>query len=124
MNQLRLNWDFCDTQNLYYQLSPLNINTPRFRNLSGVYVIWHFEQNGIPFAIYTGQGKLKERLQCHQQQYTGIRLFVQWASVPTQDNRNRIERYLFDTLKPRDTKQAPCINPIVVNLPPPWSWGD
>lgn len=122
---LSLNWQSQDAQGQYYQLSSLDLNTPYLSNLEGVYIIWYKDQSGTPVTLYIGQSnQIGRRLHHHHtnldQKYSGRILQVAWAPVPQQDLRSRIERYLFDILKPSEIKRAPNGTTTPVNLPPPW----
>ena len=81
----------------------------------GVYIIWLGQSN-----IYVGQGDIAERIQTHRnderfQQYDVNSMLVTWATTPLHE-RDGIERYLADTLRPIIGKQWPNVIPIPVNL--------
>jgi hypothetical protein len=87
----------------------------------GVYAIWH---DGNPGKyVRVGQGLLAARLAVHQTEPTilayerfGV-LRVTWATVPAGSDRDRIERYLAETLKPLVGDRFPDVTPLAVNLP-------
>ena len=87
--------------------------------MSGVYVIWHGGSN--PSTVYVGQGFIRDRLKAHRnkpeiQQYQSINLYVTWAAAP--DNQlDGIERYLADSLQPKEGSSHPNATPIPVNSP-------
>lgn len=92
-------------------------------SLEGIYIIWRVTT--YPQAIRLGQGiigiRLKEHLDCSKiiaYEEPENKLLVSWTNVP-KDNRNGVERYLGDTLKPLVGCRFPDDPPISVNLP--WS---
>ena len=90
----------------------------------GVYIIRQrgHETNPNP-CIYVGQGDIARRLDQHRydpklrRQYdpTG-QLQVKWAYVPPED-RDGVERFLVNELRPLEGARHPDVNPIPVNLP-------
>jgi hypothetical protein len=113
-----LNWNKCEGD-AWCPFLTVNLQHPHFQNLEGVYIIWHGGPN--PATVYVGQGNIAERLRCHRTepnilQYSSLGLFVTWASVSA-PSRDGIERYLADTLKPKEGVLHPYSAPIGVNLP-------
>jgi hypothetical protein len=87
----------------------------------GVYTVWH---DGNPGKyVRLGQGVLAARLAVHQTEPAVLKyeaigvLRVTWAIVPTASDRDRIERYLAETLKPLVGDRFPDVVPLAVNLP-------
>ena len=129
-----LNWHSRDAQGQYYRLMCVDLTAPYFNKREGVYVIWHEDQNGDPIAVDTGQGDniryqdgirdalSASRKDSHIQDYASfhtLTLYVTWAEeIPA--NMNGVEKYLRDVLKPIERKRLPDVEPIPVNLPPPW----
>jgi hypothetical protein len=118
LKQGNLSWFHRDNQGQYLQLETVNLNVSTHFN--GVYVIWRYDQNGTVVTAYTGQGFIKRRLTDHKQEYAGRTRYVAWADVSVSNDRDGIERFLFNILQPTDTKRAPDVRPLPVNLPPPW----
>ena len=112
-----LDWHYKDGRGQFFNLSGLDLNTPDLK-CDGVYVIWHYDRNGNIVTTWTGQGFIKDRLTEHKREYAGRTRYVAWAEAPRSDDRHGIERFLFNTLNPTDTKRAPSVRPIRVNLPP------
>lgn len=82
----------------------------------GVYIIWSNSRDSITL-LYTGQGDIKQRLYHHNSQTDFGEYFplsVAWANT---FEMNGIERFLYNTLKPKITKASPRAIPIPVNLP-------
>ena len=102
--------------NVWCQLDKLNFQTV---SGSGVYIIWSGTN-----TIYVGQGIIDDRLAAHlddpriKPYNTPYKLMATWAIVPA-NQRDGIERYLADTLKPLVGSSHPNATPIPVNLP----WG-
>lgn len=112
----------------------IDLTNPYFNNCEGVYVIWYKDQNGDPIAVDTDQGRntayqdgIKDRLSVHREDphiqgyvpFVTQTLYVTWAEVMPADMAG-VEKYLRDTLKPIEIRRLPDVEPIPVNLPPPW----
>jgi hypothetical protein len=115
---LQLQWIRC-FGDVWCQLNAVNLTHPHFKDLFGVYVIWH----GGPHAktVRVGQGAIAQRLSAHRtevdvQQYAHYGLFATWASVP-RSLVDGVESYLFDHLHPLVGERAPDAGHISVNLP-------
>ncbi len=113
-----LSWNKCEGDK-WCPLLTVNLQHPHFENLEGVYIIWHGGQN--PRTVYVGQGVIADRLQQHRLdpqilKYSSLGLFATWASVAP-PLRNGIERYLADTLGPKEGAAHPNVIPIPATLP-------
>ncbi|WP_455387422.1 hypothetical protein [Petrachloros mirabilis] len=115
---LQLHWYRC-TANVWCGFKTLNLSTV---TEEGVYIIWHA---GSPSQIvYVGQGDVAARLGQHRgrqditRHEASGRLHVTWAVVPA-NQRDGVERYLADRLRPLVGDAYPQAIPIAVNLP--WS---
>ena len=113
-----LNWNKCEG-NSWCPFLTVNLQHPYFRNLGGVYIIWHGGQQAS--TVYVGQGNIADRLAHHRLEpgilkYSPLGLFVTWASVDP-SLRDGVERYLADKLQPKEGLAHPDVNPIAVNLP-------
>ena len=95
---------------------------------AGVYLLWVKLKNGKWKCIYVGKAtNLKERLLSHLSRYeenSGIKNHVQnyivgfeYTEVATQDERNGIEKFLYDTYQSECNQKDPGGVPIEVNLP-------
>lgn len=87
--------------------------------MEGVYVIWYGGQN--PATVRVGQGVIRDRLQAHRndpevQSYAHLSLYVTWASVLARE-RDGVEAYLAQQLRPVVGERFPQRHPIPVNLP-------
>ena len=86
----------------------------------GVYVIWHAGQPAR--TVKVGQGNICNRLSAHRADtaITTYRrfgtLYVTWANVAA-IQRNAVERYLGDYLKPLVASRFPDVLPVAVNSP-------
>ena len=110
-----LRWWECEG-NVWCSLNHVDISHPAFQ-VGGVYVI--FSDGLHRQVVRIGQGWIADRVSTHRndakvQQYAN--LHVTWAEVqPSQ--RDGVERYLADTLRPAVGEAFPNTNPIPVNLP-------
>lgn len=111
---ITLNWERCEG-NRWCSLARLNLEHAYFRGLEGVYVIWSTAGKWIR----VGQGLIADRLRAHRSDpalFCYGELLVSWAQVST-IYRDRVERYLGNTLKPLVGSAFPNVLPLVVNLP-------
>jgi hypothetical protein len=88
-------------------------------NANGVHVIWHGGPK--PWTVRVGQGNVCERLTAHRvdsaiSAYRPLGLFVTWATVPSYE-KDGVERFLADELRPLIGDRHPDVRPIPVNLP-------
>lgn len=114
-----VSWIKC-TGNSWCPLQSVDLSNVR---TTGVYIIWHA---GNPARVVrVGQGDIAARLTAHKNdskitQYAQRgTLYVTWASVPRQADRDGVERYLADTWNPLVGDAFPDVAPIAVNSP--WS---
>jgi hypothetical protein len=116
---MNLKWIKCQGD-VWCPLSTVDLTSPHFNKMDGVYIIWH--GGSAPAAVYVGQGNVRERLKAHRtepeiQQYAPLGLFVTWASVP-QEQRGGVERFLAESpYKPKVVAAWSSDPPIEVNLP-------
>lgn len=115
---MRLKWMKCRAA-VWCTLNEIDLDHEHFRDLSGVYVIWHAGEN--PAVVYVGQGIVAERLREHRndprvQQFAKNRLYVSWSEVPPQ-SRDGVEAYLAYQWNPRVGCRRPATTPIAVNSP-------
>jgi len=97
----------------------------------GVYAIWHgaYDWQNAAGAKVTqqgrwvrvGQGIIKARLEAHRAdnailKYRAGNLYVTWAAVSA-SNRDGVERYLGEQLKPLVAERFPQAQPIPIRLP-------
>ena len=91
----------------------------------GIYILWYPETDIRPFQVmYVGQGIIRNRIDHHRGQHSRIldkvvarHLRLTWAVVPSIADRNAIERYLSETLRPLVGEVWPDVLPMQVNLP-------
>lgn len=84
----------------------------------GVYIIWYTGNPGR--VVYVGQGDVAARIKAHRNNSEMTKygpLYVTWASVASQADRDGIERYLEDTWHPLLGDAFPDVAPIAVNAP-------
>jgi len=115
---MNLTWGTCGDSGSWCDFLTVNLDHSYFDMRKGVYIIWKAKGP----VIKIGQGIIKDRLSVHRNDEAIIsynNLFVTWASVSVQ-NRDGVERYLADRLKPRLGDIFPDVVPIKVNLP--WSY--
>lgn len=116
---LHLNWTRCEG-NVWCKLNSVNLDHAHFNNKPcGVYIIWH--GGAKPWAVYIGQGNIKERIAEHRkdpeiQKYEHMGLYVTWAKVH-EHFRDGVEEYLADAWKPIVGSRHPNVSPIAVNSP-------
>lgn len=111
---ITLKWERCEG-NVWCPLGRLNLDHPYFRGVEGVYVIW----SPAGRWVRVGQGVIADRLRAHRSDPAIMRhgeLHVTWAGVDPL-YRERVERYLGDTLKPVVGSAFPNVVPLSVNLP-------
>ncbi len=116
--QLNLEWIKCQG-NQWCNLLTVNLSHDHFKNLEGVYIIWHGGQNAR--VVYVGQGIIADRLATHREElrnsgYAVLGLFVTWAQV-RREYRDGVERFLAEGLRPLQGQRYPEVMPIKVNLP-------
>ena len=91
----------------------------------GIYILWYPETEASPFqVVYVGQGIIQHRINHHRGNHSRIlekvvprRLLLTWAVVPSLEDRNGIERYLSETLRPLVGEAWLAVFPLRVNLP-------
>lgn len=113
-----LNW-IKSSNNEWHDLYSVNLANQHFDNMEGVYVIWH--RGNSPNVVRVGQGIIRDRLSQHRDDpqiriYLPLGLLVTWASVPNKD-RDGVEAYLAQQLRPAVGERFPSAIPTVVNLP-------
>lgn len=100
-------------------LDPRNTNWESVAT-DGVYVIWSAGTLlGGPTYIKVGQGDVRDRMQDHMRdlritRYSNLRFT--FASV-SWHQKDGVERFLGDQLKPLVAERFPNVRPIQVNLP-------
>ena len=115
---MNLNWNKCEGDQ-WCSLMNVNLNHLHFKNLVGVYIIWHSGQQ--PATVYVGKGIIAERLAQHRQddailKFSHLGLFVTWAQVDSR-SQGGVERFLADRLKPKVGQHHSSDSPITVNFP-------
>ena len=117
---MNIHWMRCQGD-VWCKLETVNLSHHHFDTMVGVYIIWHGGPQ--PHVVYVGQGQIRERLSDHRndkriQQYRHLDLFVTWARVPEQSNRDGVEAYLINVWRPKVNERGPRAAPLIVN--PPW----
>ena len=115
---LFLEWFKCFGDN-WCSLLEIDLESRHFDDLVGIYIIWYEE--GKPTVLKISQGAIRECLTVDRQDYvitaySRYGLKVTWAQV-AEDERDGIERYLGETLKPVIGNRLPDVQSIEVNLP-------
>jgi len=113
-----LSWIKCGGSQ-WCSLIDLNLDHPHFKNLEGIYIIWHGEPN--PAVVYVGQGNIQDRLKKHRKDpqiltYKKNGLFATWAELNL-INRDGVEKYLSDKWNPKIGRNFPGVQSIQVNSP-------
>ncbi|MDR3628057.1 MAG: hypothetical protein P4L45_14535 [Ignavibacteriaceae bacterium] len=115
---MKVFWNKCQGD-AWCKLNSVNLEHAHFDHMEGVYIIWHGGNDA--WTVRVGQGFIRDRLRDHRsnqeiQHYSNLILYVTWASVPF-EQRNGVEKYLSDVLKPKIGERFPDITPININLP-------
>ena len=115
---MHLKWMKCRAA-VWCMLKEIDLDHEHFRDLGGVYVIWHGGEN--PAVVYVGQGIVADRLREQRtdpriQQFAKQRLYVSWCAVPPQ-SRDGVEVYWACQWNPRVSDNRPETTPIAVNSP-------
>jgi hypothetical protein len=102
----------------WYSLA--NVDLTSWTKIAGVYVIWH--GGTASKVVKVGQGNIEHELKQYRgdrkfQAYRCFGLYVTWASVASQADRDGIQRYLADLYRPLLNDNPPTASPIAVNLP-------
>lgn len=88
----------------------------------GVYVIWYASPSGVNKVIRVGQGDIASRLREHRSNPEILRyssygqLKVTWTLLNSQEDRNGVEAYLYDSYSPLIGERSPAAQPISVDL--------
>lgn len=119
---LQVHWFECKSD-YWCKFETLDLDTV---DEHGVYVSGYKKADGdFIYTIYVGQGDVADRLADHRadSKITNYgskgTLYTTWAEVSVK-NRDGVERYVADELKPLVGSRHPNVDPIVVNLPPKW----
>ena len=92
----------------------------------GIYILWYPETNDRPLrVVYVGQGIIRNRIFHHLCRFSRILdklekvdlLRLTWTLVPDQKDRDGIERYLAEVLRPEVGETWPDEIPVRVNIP-------
>lgn len=114
---LDLMWAGC--KKAFADLFEIDFRDSYFRNLKGVYIIWH--ESIDTQVIRVGQGVIRTRLGAHRKEHY-IRkfkeqgVFATWAVVP-KEFRDGVEKFLSLALLPESGDRFPKTRPIEVSLP-------
>ena len=115
---LQLVWNKCRGGS-WCELFAIDADNPYFRELEGVYVVWHGGREAA--MVRVGQGLIRERILFHRAdpevlKYQDRGLFMTWASV-AKSQRDGVERFLAEALRPKVKAAAPAAAAVPVNLP-------
>jgi len=115
---LTLEWIKCQGDQ-WCGLQTVNLDHSHFDGFEGVYIIWHGGMS--PWTVYVGQGVIGDRLSDHREdpdilKFANFGLYVTWARVAARQ-RDGVERYLSEQLRPKAGSRFPDVDPIQVNLP-------
>ncbi len=114
---LQLFWQKCQG-NIWGHFLDVDLSSAHFDSMEGIYIIWQ----GDGPIIRLGQGVIKDRISGHRADRVITaynNLYVTWAPALA-ENRDGIERYLANVLRPKVGDVFPNAVPIEVNLPWPW----
>ncbi len=119
---MNLNWQ---THQPYTQTTVSNFAPEK----AGVYILWVQLMSNSWKCFYVGQAdNLKKRLlehlssnednPCIKNKVSKFVCGFSFALVPRQDDRDEIEKYLYEHYKPECNRiSPPDVKPIIVNLP-------
>lgn len=116
---MQLKWIKCQGS-VWCKLNSVNLDHEHFKNMHGVYIIWH--GGTTPRVVCLGQGHIKECLTKHRsnpqiQRYDNLDLYVTWAAVP-EEHRNGVKSYLANSWNPIvPVPPQQTSSPITVNSP-------
>ena len=88
----------------WYALHEVDLSDPYYKDRVGVYVIAYWNGKDQQITVRIGQGVIWNRIKSHREnpsirEYGQIgTLYVTWAEIPTQDERNPVERYVLPTV--------------------------
>ena len=112
-------WMKCTT-NCWCSFWNVNLEDQYFNNLNGVYIIWYYDDQGVPRTFRVGQGNIKDRTNFHRseyrQQYGNWDLYITCTEVDMR-KVDGVERYLHNVLNPLIDERSPNVIPISIDLP-------
>lgn len=117
---MQVNWVKNNSNGQWFDLLRLNLNAPYFLDKIGVYVIWY--AGATAKVIRVGQGHIGSRLSEHRNnpeisRYSNYgQLKVSWALIGSQQLRDGVEKFLYNSYNPLVGERAPQVTPISVNL--------
>ena len=120
MADLIVEWVKNQSNNQWFDLLRLDLNSTYFLNKEGVYVIWYAGPTQAK-VIRVGQGIIGNRLKEHRENPVIVRyahygqLKVSWALI-TPELRDGVEAFLFDSYNPLIGERLPAVQPIPINL--------
>ena len=99
-------------------LLPLNVQC---MDCHAVYIIWYFDENGVPVIVRTGIKNSNDHLIVMRnfykvKKYADHTLYITWAESKVRDLEG-IWTYLCDKLQPLESPRYLWANPIPVDLP-------
>ena len=118
---LALNWTKCALTANFCNFMTVDLEHENLNGIKGVYIIW-YSNASLAEVVRVGQGVIKDRLADHRDnsEITAYSkqgtLYVTWAGT-TENDRNGVEAYLGDRLKPLVGDRFPDAEFIKVNLP-------
>lgn len=115
---MTLVWKKC-RGDVWCPFATVDLTHEHFRDMEGVYVIWHGSPN--PKTVYVGKGNIADRIRKHRTeakitQHLTKRLFVTWAKVAA-SAQDGVESYLIKALQPLENEIVPDAQPTRVNHP-------
>ena len=87
----------------WYVLHEIDLRDRCFRDTTGVYVIAYWNASDKRITVRVGQGRIWDRIKSHRENHeimkhgrsgTSRTFCVTWAEVPTQEMKDRVERFL------------------------------
>jgi hypothetical protein len=113
---MNVTWGTCGENGSWCKFQIVNLAHPNFNGKEGVYIIWQ----GKGPVIRVGQGVIRDRLIEHRTNNeinSFDNLYVTWASITNQSDRDGVENFLANRLNPRVGERIPNVAPIEINLP-------
>ena len=116
--ELNLIWQQCQG-NVWCNLNAVDVSHAHFRNMNGVYMIWHGGSEAR--VVYVGSGDIGQRILEHRndtriQAFASLGLFVTWARVEASLQKG-VEVYLASHWEPKVGERHPDVAHVAVNFP-------
>lgn len=116
---MNVHWIRCQ-DNTWCRFHSVNLDHVHFDGLYGIYIIWYWNDNGIPTAVKVGKGIIRDELKKNREYLKNeknIGLYATWTTLPNH-LLNGVENYLIGQLQPaHNITFKRFIESTPVNLP-------